>query len=243
MEEQSVNIALLNYFKDLYSGHKIIYVRYRGSDFVFRSLSRKEYKYIMAQNSDRMDIEDALCNAACIFPEEYDFITCGFAGLNQKVASVIEEVSGFTDIQVVLNEYREFQQQNTLELQCMDLIKAFIPEYTYDEMESWTWTKLMQVTARAEKVATLKGFDWHIEDKTEEYLKSMSAINSDNEEFIAELQKNGIDPMIYFANELQNIGKKEVIDFPLIGGSHWNDEVILSVIRQQIAKKKAAQLQ
>lgn len=67
MEEQSVTIALLNYFKDLYNGHKIIYVRYRGSDFVFRSLSRKEYKYIMAQNSDRMDIEDALCNTACIF--------------------------------------------------------------------------------------------------------------------------------------------------------------------------------
>ncbi len=241
MGERAVDVALLNYFKDLYNGHKIIYVRFRESDFVFRSLDRKEYKYIMAQNSDRMDIEDALCNTACVFPEEYDFTVCGFAGLNPKVAEVIERVSGFSDIQVVLNEYREFRQQNTLELQCMDLIKAFIPEYTYEEMETWPWTKLMKYTARAEKVAALKGFDWHIEDKSEDYLNSLSRINSDNKEFVAELQKNGVDPMFYFASEFQNIGRREILDFPLIGGTHWNDEVILDAIRKQITAKKIAE--
>ena len=240
MNEQSVDISLLNYFKDLYSGHKIIYVRFSNTDFVFRSLNRKEFKYIMSQHSDKFDIEDAICNAACLFPEEYEFETCGFAGLNEYVAEIIQELSGFSDIQTVLNEYRHFKAQADLETQCMDLIKAFIPEYTYDEMQEWTWQKLMETTARAERVATLRGFDWHIEDKSKEYAEGLSQIDIENKEFIEELKQNGIDPMFYFADELKDIGKHEIIDFPLIGGTHWQNEEILNVIREQIAKKKAS---
>lgn len=239
MTQQPVTLSLLNYFKDLYFGHKIIYVRFSSTDFVFRSLTRKEYKYIMAQNSERMDIEDAICNTACIYPEDYAFETCGFAGLVPYVATIIEDVSGFNDIQVVLNEYHVYREQNNLELQCMDMIKAFIPEYTYEEMQTWTWEKLMYMTARAEKVASIRGFEWHIEDNSESYIEAMKDIRMDNPEFIKKLQERGIDPMFYFADELRNIGRHEVLDFPLIGGVHWNNEEVLNVIREQIAKKKA----
>ena len=239
MAEQQVGISLLNYFKDLYSGHKVIYVRFLDTDFVFRTLTRKEYKYVMSTNSERMDIEDAICNIACLYPEGYDFTHCGFAGLNERVARVIEEHSGFTNVETVMSEFRAMRQVLNLETQCMDLIKAFIPEYTYEEMEEWTWSKLMHTTARAERVAALRGFDWKIEDRTEEYTESMQSISIDNQEFIKELQQNGIDPMYYFAEDLKNIGRHEVLDFPLIGGTHWNDEVILGVIREQIAKKEA----
>ena len=44
MADSKVDIALLNYYKDLYSGHKIIYVRFLDTDFIFRTLTRKEYK-------------------------------------------------------------------------------------------------------------------------------------------------------------------------------------------------------
>ena len=138
-----------------------------------------------------------------------------------------------------MNEYKQIKEYNNLEIQCMDLIKAFIPEYTYEEMEEWTWEKLMYMTVRAEKVAALKGFDWHIQDQSEEYINEMNKISSDNKDFIEELQKNGIDPMYYFAEELQLTFKHKILDFPLIGGTHWNDEVILNVIREQIRKKNA----
>lgn len=237
MADNKVDITLLNYYKDLYSGHKIIYVRFLDTDFVFRTLTRKEYKYILKSCSSKMDIEDAICNTCCIYPEDYDFNTCGFAGLNEYVADIIEKLSGLRDIQDVLDEYRQFKNTTNLEIQCMDLIKAFIPEYTYEEMEEWTWQKLMFTYVRAEEVCRLKGFDWHIQDSSEEYMKEISNINSDNKEFIKELQDNGIDPMYYFSDELQNSFKHEIIDFPLIGGTHWNDEVILDVIRKQINKK------
>ena len=110
-------------------------------------------------------------------------------------------------------------------------------EYSYEEMEEWTWGKLMYMTVRAERIATLKGFDWHIEDQSEAYMQEVNKITMDNKDFIKSLQENGIDPMYYFSEELKDTFKRDILDFPLIGGIHWNDEVVLDVIRQQIRKK------
>lgn len=239
MADNNISISSLQYYKGLYSGHKIIYVRFSNTEFVFRTLNRREYKYIMAAGMPPMDIEDAICNTCCLYPEDYDFETCGFAGLNEYISEVIKEISGFTDIETVLSEYRQAKNFTNLEIQLMDLIKAFIPEYTYEEMEEWTWEKLVQKAARAEEISKLKGFDWHIVDNAEEYKEDFKSINSDNQDFIKELDKNGIDPMFYFAEEIRHSFKREVLDFPLIGGSHWNDEVILGVIRKQIRKADA----
>ena len=237
MEQQVVDMSLLTHYKDLYSGHKILYVRFLDTDFIFRSLTRKEYKYLLQSGLSQMDMEDSICNTACIYPEDYDFNTCGFAGLSEYVSGIIKEISDFNDIRDILNEYYKYKSMDNLEIQCMDLIKAFIPEYTYEEMEEWTWEKLMQITVRAEKVAALKGFDWNLKDESEQYMEELNKINSDNKEFIKELEQNGIDPMFYFEDEIKQTFKKEVLDFPLIGGTHWNDEVILGVIREQIRKK------
>lgn len=236
MEQQVVDMNLLAHYKDLYSGHKILYVRFLDNDFIFRSLTRKEYKYLLQSGLSQMDMEDSICNTACLYPEDYDFTVCGFAGLNEYVANIIKDISDFSDIRSILNEYYKYKEMDNLEIQCMDLIKAFIPEYTYEEMEEWTWEKLMQVTVRAEKVAALRGFEWSLKDESEQYIEEMQNINSENKEFLKELEANGIDPMFYFEDEIKHTFKKEVLDFPLIGGSHWNDEVILSVIREQIRK-------
>ena len=236
MEQQVVDMNLLAHYKDLYSGHKILYVRFLDNDFIFRSLTRKEYKYLLQSGLSQMDMEDSICNTACLYPEDYDFTVCGFAGLNEYVANIIKDISDFSDIRSILNEYHKYKEMDNLETQCMDLIKAFIPEYTYEEMEEWTWEKLMQITVRAEKVAALRGFEWSLKDESEQYIEEMQNINSENKEFLTELETNGIDPMFYFEDEIKHTFKKEVLDFPLIGGSHWNDEVVLSVIREQIRK-------
>ena len=233
MAESVVSVNLLTYYKDLYSGHKILYVRFLGEEFIFRTITRKEYKYIVHNCRSRMEIEDAICNTTCIYPEDYEFEYCGFAGLNEYVAKLLEELSGFSNIYTVLDEYKQYRQVVTLELQCMDLIKAFIPEYTYEEMEDWTWEKLMKMTVRAERLAELKGFDWHLQDESQEYMQEMSKISSDNKEFIDELYYKGIDPMFYFENEIKQLMVHDIVDFPLISSGRWNDEVVLDVIRKQ----------
>lgn len=229
----AVDISLLNYYKDLYSGHKLIYVRFLGEDFIFRTLTRKEYKFIAGSTSDKLLIQDKICDTCCIYPEEYEFETCGFAGLNEYASDVILDLSGLKDVRTIIQNYNNMRQYTNLEIQCMDLIKAFIPEHTYEEMEEWTWQKLIYMTVRAEKVAQLKGFDWHLEDLTEEFVEEINQMNMNNKEFLDQLRKDGVDPMYFFAEDLQAKATKEIIDFPIIGGIHWNDEVILNAIRKQ----------
>ena len=236
-EKTQVDLSLLNYYKDLYSGHKIIYVRFLGEDFIFKTISRKEYKYLLQSIENKYDMQDAICDTACVFPEDYEFSSCGFAGLVEFASENIIKQSGLENIQDVLDEYKQYKEYTNLEIQCMDLIKAFMPEYSYEEIEEWTWGKLMYMTVRAERIATLKGFDWHIEDQSEAYMQEVNKITMDNKDFIKSLQENGIDPMYYFSEELKDTFKRDILDFPLIGGIHWNDEVVLDVIRQQIRKK------
>ncbi len=225
----------LVYYKESNSGHKIIYVRFSDTEYIFRTLTRKEYKFIKQMAKDQNDFEDMVCNASCLYPEDFDFELCPYAGLNPYVSSLIEEVSGFTNIEIIMQSYYEAKALNSLEIQCTDLIKAFIPEYTYEQMEDWTWDKLMQMAARAENIARLKGFNWEMKDHTQEMTEDFNKLNSDNKEFVDELIKKGIDPMFYFKDEL--VFDKEILDIPLIGGVHWDNEVILDAIRRQAKKK------
>ena len=73
-ENIQVDLSLLNYYKDLYSGHKIIYVRFLGEDFIFRTLTRKEYKYLLQSIDNKYQMQDAICDTTCIFPEAYDLV-------------------------------------------------------------------------------------------------------------------------------------------------------------------------
>lgn len=235
-----VDAGMLSYYKNLYSGHKIIYVRFLDLEFVFRTLTKQEYKnvlYINSMNSQK-DLEDAICQAALLYPEDYDFSQGGHAGIPETVAYEIQDLSGFSDISVVINDYREIKEVSNLETQAMDLIKAFIPEYTYEEMEAWTWQKLMQTAVRAENIAKLKGFDWHLEDKTDDYKEKISKISSDNKEFIDNLYKQGVDPMAYFKDEieLELKEKRNIVSFPLISSGKWKEEAVLNAVRNQKRK-------
>ena len=238
MEQQVVDMNLLAHYKDLYSGHKILYVRFLDNDFIFRSLTRKEYKYLLQSGLSQMDMEDSICNTACLYPEDYDFTVCGFAGLNEYVANIIKDISDFSDIRSILNEYHKYKEMDNLETQCMDLIKAFIPEYTYEEMEEWTWDKLMKITARAEAVCKLKGFNWELQDTSEDYKKQFESISIDNKEIVDNLIKNGIDPMMYFSDTLRTTFNHDIIEYPIITEAKWNDEAIINATRKQIRKKK-----
>jgi hypothetical protein len=233
--------SMLSYFKNLHGGHKILYVRFSDKEFVFRTLTRGEYKNILFLNDNERDKQDAICNAACLYPEEYDFTICGYAGLPETVSQYIENLSGFSDIDVILNDYKSAKELNSLEIQAMDLIKAFIPEYTYEEMKEWSWQKLMETTVRAEAVARLKGFDWHLEDESEKYKEQLATYVPENRNIIDKMYKEGIDPMIYFADtirkELDN--RKNVVDFPLITSGKWDNGGILDAIKKQQAKRRS----
>lgn len=234
---------IVSIIKEKYYGHRIIYVHFLNESFIFRSLTREEYKMIKARGYGRYEYSEAICTQACVYPEDYDFSHTYIAGLPDVAAKAIEEHSGFTDIHMILKSYYEEKEVNTLETQCMDLIKAFIPEYSYEEMESWTWHQLMKTAARAEKVAKLKAaangvtdFNMSLNDKTEDMEKEFEAMNSDNPDFIQNLYEHGVDPMIHFRDEL--VFKNELVEVPLILGKSYDNQEVLDAVRKQIKKKK-----
>ena len=69
------------YYKESLNGHKIIYVRFLEQEFIFRTLTRKEYKFIKLSYDNKMDVEDMVCNAACVYPEHIDFSSINGAGI------------------------------------------------------------------------------------------------------------------------------------------------------------------
>ena len=94
----------------------------------------------------------------------------------------------------------------------------------------------METTARAERIARLKGFDYHLNDKSKDMEEEYNQMNSSNPDFIKNLYEHGIDPMFHFKSELKL--DNEIVEYPFIVGPAYDNEVILDAVRQQIAKTK-----
>jgi hypothetical protein len=223
----------LAFYKEMYKGHKIIYVLFNNKEYVFKSLGRKEYQHIIDLTSNEYELEDAICQTALVYPEEYDFAYSPHAGISNNIAPLIVEISGFSKLDSVLDMYQQSKiKVERFDEQCIALVKAAFPEYRHDEMEEWTWEQLMDYSARAEVIMRLLGHDVSLvnkKDEVEEEVKKQA-------DFVKELRKNGIDPMFYFKDEIMQ--KKDYLEFPLIGGIHWQNEVILNDIRKQMATHK-----
>lgn len=225
----------LAFFKEMYRGCKIVYALFGDKEFVFKSLGRKEYQNIIELTSNEHELEDAICQTALVYPDDYDFAYSPMAGISTSIAPTIIEVSGFTSLDSVIEMYEDSKRKASIfDQQCMALIKMAFPEYNFEEMEEWTWEKLMDITAKAEFIVQLQGHNIQMvnrkDEVEEEAANEQDEVNQDD--FVKELRANGIDPMLYFQNDI--LKKKEYLDFPLIGGIHWQNEGVLSEIKRQM---------
>ena len=72
--------------------------------FVFRTLSRFEYKQLVSFiDINALQREESICNAAVLWPENYDYniMSSQKAGIASTLAAVIMEKSGFTEDYVI----------------------------------------------------------------------------------------------------------------------------------------------
>lgn len=233
------------YYKEEYeSGHRLFYVRYSHKkvydrtnayvplEFIFRTLTVKEYELIVQTYHDKFEREDAICNIACIYPEEYDFSKTEYGVMPSVLSTYILKYSACDDPEAIYREYQLIKDNTNMYQQCMDLIKAFIGDYTYEEMEEWTWQKLMTMTVRAENVAKLKGFDYHL-DKIEQEPK----MSIHNEEDVQKVLESHMLPGIYFKDEIEEDLKANlnIVTPPFILGVNWNNKEYLDGFRKQKA--------
>lgn len=82
----------------------VYHVEVKGKDFIYRQLSRFEYKEIIAMpNTDPLMREEMICEYCVLYPQGYDFSQMGEgpAGEPAVLSESIMDVSGFTrDIKV-----------------------------------------------------------------------------------------------------------------------------------------------
>jgi len=237
-----ISIYDLFYHKEAHEGHKVIYVLFQNKEFVFRTLTRKEYRDITNLTQDDHDMEDAICQAAILEPADIDFENYPLAGVSAYACPMIVEASNFTSLGSVLDAYEKGKRKTKqFDQECMAVVKAAMPEYSYEQMEDWTWDRLMLAVARAERILNLKGHNIQLTTNQQEVEEYAENSGSDNKAFVDELRANGMDPMIYFKDEFNQ--KKDFMDFPLIGGVHWQNEGVMNAIRTQMGKAKNTESQ
>lgn len=227
-----LNVYDLMLLKESVNNEKIIYIQFNKNEYVFRTITPKEYTQVKNLTSTNEELSDSICQVALIYPNDFNFSESNVAGLSDSMCiNIIEESMLFDDIKVIDKFEESKDKLNSFLVQCTLFIKAAFPEYSLIEIEEWGYEKLMDMTAKAEFVLKIRGSDYKIEYNRDDLNNESSDTRISDKELI----QNGIDPMLYNSNEIQL--RKPLIDYPVILGNSWDREELIKDVRQQILRR------
>lgn len=228
----------LLYIKEKHIDFDLLYVMVEDQEFIFRSLTREEYREIISIITTDLEFEDAVCQCTLVYPNEYDFAESYLPGLSTNITSQIVQMSHINNVDGILSVY-EVEKNNLINFdeQCFILIKTAFPEFDYNDIRKWSWKKIMQFVARAEIILKMQGKDIGLINNTEEVSNEMNEKIKDitDKEIGDALRKQSVDPMEYFSHEFNTYNDK--IDYPIIGTLNWRDDDLMYSIGKQMEKK------
>lgn len=176
----------LNQLKDKY--WSIYKTEVYGYKFIWREISRKEYKRITRYHPNLYDQEDAICNLCIIEPEEFDFENC-IAGVATVLADHILKESGFSSeptgkIDNTLTQYRGEMQDFQNQVSC--IIHEAFPTLDIEDIEDWNLEKTLWYFSRAEYKLSLRGIvleNTTEKDSAPEKIPSKNGLQGDVRDF------------------------------------------------------------
>lgn len=230
--------SFLDHYKEIY-GH-VFLLEFGGLEFIFRPLTRKEYKRITEQvYEDEFQAEEVICATATLHPEGYDFAGNGLAGIVKALSQRIIEVSGYAtpDQQTqMLDHYR--YEMNRFDTQAETIIALVFPGTTPEEMQDWTQEKLINRLARAEWVMrTIWGMPFEFGARQEEDPDAPQEEPKTLKEMGDEIREQGGDPMMALSHLYRQKPDKNYVQFPLLGGTKlFQNEEVLTNVREQIQR-------
>lgn len=216
--------------KEKHGEDKLIYIQFNKHDYIFRLLAPKEYAQCKLLTSNKYELNDAICQLTLIYPSKINFIEYPIGCLSDNIAQVIVDKSLiFKDAKVLKHLEDSRQHINKFVTQCALFVKAaFISEFSLDEIESWSYEKLVEMAAKAERILELRGSEQKLEYEIDESKSTAKQQKIDPKKLL----KNGIDPMFYYSNEI--ILKKPLIDYPIILGPDWHNKELSDSVGRQI---------
>lgn len=175
--------------KDLIAQYGTIFLAsIDGMNFIYKPLSRKDYKAIV-ENTELSIIEkeDEVCAATILWPEDIDWDEVE-AGIPTKL---YEEIltNSFLDsaesIAHLIDVYRE--ELELLDTQMGCIISEAFPNYDIEDIETWDMIKFCKIFSRAEwKLKNLRKID-DMKNVTD-YLRGIDESNDNNEEEVEQPQ-------------------------------------------------------
>jgi lysozyme family protein len=154
--------------------------------FVWREVTRKEFKKLVQYFPDAYEREEQLCKMCVVEPLDFDFTDCE-AGIAFTVASHILQESGFSTsgdkVNMLLGQYRS--EMNTFENMADAVITEAFPNITLEELQEWSTEKILKYYAMAEyKLAHYRGVVFTESDEPEgTMLEDGTVLQGDYDDF------------------------------------------------------------
>lgn len=127
--------------------------------FVYRPISRHEYKAIMIADIEDYEKQDLICNTCVLYPENYDWEDC-IGGIPAELCNEILDKScvSLEDMGILIEMYRE--EMLELENQMVCIIAKAFPAYKISEIEKLDTINFTKLFTRAEwTLANLDGLE------------------------------------------------------------------------------------
>lgn len=195
--------------------------------YIFRILTRREYREILAVAQTESMVEEIVCQVAVLYPEGIDFAN-GAAGLPSLLAPHILQESGFGGAdksRMYLDKYR--MEMTRFEAQAEVAIQAAFPHTTDEEMQDWTVNEFMRKLARAEwLLQNVHGYpvSFQEQEAPEEEVEEQEPPTF--KELGDEMRRNGLDPMIEYAPYIMKA--RPFAETPFIGGTDYWRRVFIN---------------
>lgn len=156
--EEALNLEdNIKQWKKIYE--QVLTVEIHGQHFVYRPLSRFEFRRISELEIDDGDKEEIICSVATLFPESYDFVNDVPAAIPTQLTNLILEASGLSSPEETLNIltfYRDQMLDIDSQIDC--IIKEAFPEFDLEDIPHWTIKQAYFYFSRAEWIlANLRG--------------------------------------------------------------------------------------
>ena len=232
-------IKIRAYKEKIGDERKIIRFIFDNQEFYFKTITQGEYQNIlMISDNDQYLIQENICQAALIEPEDYIFSTCNYAGLPQKISEIILNNSLFNNVNAYQSVYMQYKNEmNEFKNQCIAIIKSQFNEFTFEEMEEWPLEKLFKYVSRAEYIFNLNKAD---EEKINlELSNDLEETENEEEKTKDEIYDDmisvGVDPVLFESRNI-TFENKDLKNGRLLGGAQWKNEEIVNEIRGQLEK-------
>lgn len=157
MTEQEAKVQMEKW-KDEYQS---VYLNeINGIEFVWRELSRAEYKRAVEYYEDDYDRAEYVTRLCVLYPENFDYSEEGYAGIPEVLAQAILLESGFAEgtdkLKTLMNKYEQEMQSFENQISCV-IIECF-PSLSIEEVENWSMEKTLWYFSRAKwMLETLRG--------------------------------------------------------------------------------------